>query len=205
VPGTEEPYRVCVATKNAGKLRELRSIFAPLGWELSSYPGYADVDETSETYAGNAALKARALRAQLLAGGSAAAVLGDDSGIEVPALGGRPGVYSARYGGSALEWPARRRALIAELAASASNDRRARFVCALHFIDAAGGEVAVERDVWGALAVTERGGGGFSYDPIFEYPPSGRTFAELSEAEKNAVSHRAEAARALVEVLGARP
>lgn len=196
-----EPFAAFVATKNAGKLRELQAIFSPLGWELLSFAGYADVNETAETYAGNAALKARALRHQLVAAGISASVLGDDSGIEVPALGGRPGVYSARYGGADLDWPTRRRNLVAELAASGRDDRRARFVCALHFIDEDGRELAVERDVWGVVAEIERGTGGFSYDPIFEYPPAGRTFAELTEREKNAVSHRAEAARALVEVL----
>lgn len=196
--------RVYVATKNAGKLRELRDIFAPFGWELVSFAGYADVDESADTYAGNAELKARTLRAQLLAAGIAAPVLGDDSGLEVTALGGRPGVRSARYGGVELKWPARRALLASEVAASRSQDRSASFVCALHFVDADGAEVVVERDVHGLIRVMERGSGGFGYDPLFEYPPLGRTFGELSDAEKHAVSHRGAAARALVAILESR-
>ena len=198
---SDVPFRAFAATKNAGKLRELRTIFARLGWQIESYPGYADVDETADSYAGNAALKARALRAQLVAAGIAGSVLGDDSGIEVAALGGRPGVYSARYGGVDLDWPSRRRALLLETRESASRDRSARFVCALHYIDGAGNEFVVERDVAGLLAQEERGAGGFSYDSIFEFPPLGRTFAELSESQKNDVSHRALAAKALVAAL----
>jgi XTP/dITP diphosphohydrolase len=197
-----EPYRVYAATKNAGKLRELQEIFALFGWELSSYADYADVEESADTYGGNAALKARTLRAQLLASGIAAPVLGDDSGLEVAALSGRPGVYSARYGGTELGWPARRALLVSEIAASGSPDRSARFVCALHLIYADGSEIAVERDVRGLIGVIERGSGGFGYDSLFEYPPLGRTFGELSDAEKHAVSHRGAAARALVAMLG---
>ena len=196
VPSTQ-PYPVYAATKNVGKLRELQEIFAPFAWELVPFADYADVDESAETYDGNAALKARTLRAQLLASGIVAPVLGDDSGLEVAALGGRPGVYSARYGGTEIAWPARRTLLVSEIAASGSSDRRARFVCALHFIAADGAESVVERDVRGLIGVIERGSGGFGYDPLFEYPPLGRTFGELTDAEKHAVSHRGAAARAL--------
>ncbi len=113
-------------------------------------------------------------------------MLADDSGLEVYALGHRPGVLTAYYGGAGLSWSERRRTLIAELDAVGTPDRRARFVCALHFIDAGGRELAVFATVEGEIACEERGELGFSFDPVFLYVPAGRTFAELTPAEKNA-------------------
>jgi XTP/dITP diphosphohydrolase len=197
--------RVYVATKNEGKLRELRAIFAGSGWDLMQHDGYREVLEDGATYAANAALKARALHAQLAAQEITEAVIGDDSGLEVAALDGRPGVLSARYFGPNASWPERRKGILAELRDAGASDRRACFVCALHFIDGSGREVAVERDVQGRISEGERGSAGFSYDPIFEYPPAGRTFGELTEAEKNAVSHRARAARALLDTVDETP
>lgn len=194
---------VYAATKNAGKLRELRELFAGSGWQIEPYAGYGDVVEGETSYAANAALKATALRDRLLGDGIVAAVLGDDSGIEVRALDGRPGVLSARYAGSGATWTERRARLLAEVASSGSTDRSARFVCALHSIAANGKVVAVEAEVRGLIADAERGEAGFSYDPIFFYPPAGKTFAELDAAQKNAVSHRGRAARALLAVAGA--
>jgi XTP/dITP diphosphohydrolase len=195
--------RVFVATKNAGKLRELGAIFAGSGWELVEYPGYAEPEEGESSYGDNAALKARTLRAQLQAAGINGAVLGDDSGIEVAALGGRPGVLSARYGGAGASWGERRGALLREVEQSGSVDRTARFVCVLSFIDDAGREFSSRGEVAGRLPLLERGTAGFSFDPIFEYPPAGKTFAELSQEEKNAVSHRAQAVRALLDAVRA--
>jgi XTP/dITP diphosphohydrolase len=194
---------VYVATKNQGKLRELRALCAPHGWELRSYEGYADVAEGETSYEENAALKAAALTAQLRAAGIEANVLGDDSGLEVAALGGRPGVLSARYGGADATWEQRRTALLQELAASGSPDRRARFVCALHLIAARGAASLARGECDGEIAPRERGQAGFSYDPIFWYPPLGRTFAELSEEEKNSVSHRGLAVEALARLVSA--
>lgn len=192
---------VFVATKNDGKFAELAAIFAPFGWLLRRYAGYEDVAEGDTSYAENAALKARALWEQLRAHGAPNAVLGDDSGLEVTALGGRPGVRSARYGGPDATWAARRRLLLEELAATGDAERGARFVCALHFLDAAGRATAVEATLDGRVAASERGTEGFSYDPVFEFPPAGRTFGELADAAKNDVSHRAIAARRLVAAL----
>jgi XTP/dITP diphosphohydrolase len=191
---------VYVATKNEGKLEELRDLFAGSGWTVETYAGYPDVDEGEASYAINAALKAEALRARLAADGRTGAVLGDDSGIEVAALAGRPGVLSARYGGRDLGWSGRRALMLSEIAATGSADRSARFVCALHFISASGDAIAVQADVAGRIAESERGAAGFSYDPLFIYPPAERTFAELAAAEKNAVSHRG---RAVVQLLAA--
>ncbi|MEA2687587.1 MAG: XTP/dITP diphosphohydrolase [Candidatus Eremiobacteraeota bacterium] len=190
--------RVYVATTNAGKLREMESLFGDAPFELATFDGYADPAEGDTSYADNAALKARALHAQLERAGRPASVVADDSGIEVFALDRRPGVLTAYYGGANLPWSERRRKLLAELAESGSSDRRARFVCALHFIDGRGRELATMGTVDGEIAPEERGELGFSFDPVFLYPPAGRTFAEMSAAEKNAVSHRAIAAAALV-------
>ncbi len=194
---------VYVATKNAGKLRELIAIFSAYGWALETYPAYADVAEGEASYAENAALKARALRAQLVVHRIEAAVLGDDSGLEVTALNGRPGVLSARYGGPDATWAQRRERLLGEVA-SAGGDRRAAFVCALHFIAVDGTETAVIERFVGEIAPVERGEAGFSFDPIFTIPSLGRTFAELEEAQKNAISHRALAAHTLIDVLEAK-
>jgi len=193
-----------VATKNAGKLRELREIFSGFDFSLETYAGYGDVEEGELSYEANAALKAHSLRALLVSHGISASVLGDDSGLEAFALGGRPGVLSARYGGPDATWAQRRHALLAEVDAAGS-DRGARFVCALHLIDAAGREFATRGEVYGTIAERERGAAGFSYDAIFEVPSSGVTFAELAPAEKNRISHRAKAASALLAALRAAP
>jgi len=192
--------QVFVATRNPGKLRELQALFAPYGWTLRAYAAYAEVEETADSYEANAAIKARALHDQLKAAGKPASVIGDDSGLEVAALDNRPGVYSARYGPDGATWHERRRLLLEETAA-ARRGRQARFVCVLHHIGADGTETGIRGTVEGLVSREERGEGGFSYDAIFEYPPLGRTFAELSAEEKNAVSHRAAAAKSLIEKL----
>jgi XTP/dITP diphosphohydrolase len=194
---------VYVATKNAGKIRELEALFAGTPFELTTYDAYEDPVEGDSSYADNAALKARALHAQLQRAGVTANVLADDSGLEVFALDGRPGVLTADYGGPDLTWSERRRALLEELAAVGGGaDRRARFVCALHYVDTSGRELATRASVPGEIAPEERGELGFSFDPVFFYPPAGRTFAELTSAEKNRVSHRAAAVAALKSALG---
>jgi len=189
---------VYVATKNAGKLRELRELVAGTGIKLATFEGYKDPLEGDVSYADNAALKARSLRAQLVRAGIEAHVLADDSGLEVAALGGRPGVLTAYYGGVGLSWAARRTHLVDELRRTGGADRRARFVCALHFVDRGGRELACLGTVDGQIAERERGEAGFSFDPVFVYPALGRTFAELTAEEKNEVSHRAVAVAGLV-------
>ena len=189
---------VYLATRNAGKVREMQALFAGSGIELRLDDGYEAPVEGATSYADNAALKARALHARLMAAGSAANVLADDSGLEVRALAGRPGVLTAEYGGVEMPWSERRRALLAELAVSASADRRARFVCALHFIGVDGRELATMATVDGVVPPEERGELGFSFDPVFVYEPAGLTFAEMSEDTKNAVSHRAVAVAGLL-------
>jgi XTP/dITP diphosphohydrolase len=195
--------RVYVATTNFGKLREMESLFGDGSFELASYADYEDPIEGDTSYADNAALKARALSAQLVRAGRPANVLADDSGLEVYALDHRPGVLTAYFGGADLPWSERRRRLLEELAAAphGMTDRRARFVSALHFIDEQGREFAAMGTVDGEIAPEERGDGGFSFDPIFLYPPTGKTFAEMLGEEKNRVSHRAIAAAALIAAL----
>jgi XTP/dITP diphosphohydrolase len=172
---------------------------------LEAYAGYGDVDEAENSYAGNAWLKAAALHERLRADGVEGAALGDDSGLEVTALGGRPGVRSARYGGPDATWVERRALLLREVAASRSADRSARFVCALAYVPPDGTPLAVEGDFWGAIATEERGAAGFSYDPIFVDVATGKTFAEIDERTKNRISHRGRAVTALLEALrGAR-
>ncbi len=195
-----------VATQNAGKLRELKAVFArsPLQIVTPRKQTAIEVVEDAPTYAGNAILKASALAADLRERHIAAAVLADDSGLEVDALGGRPGILSARYGGVQIDWPARRAALLNELRGVPPYRRTARFVCVLTLIEPHGEPITVTGEVGGFILEAESGTGGFGYDPIFLYPPEGRSFAALSEKDKNAVSHRRRAAEALLEILRGR-
>lgn len=189
-----------LATTNPGKLAEITAMFAGSALNLRSYDGYAAPEEGETSYVDNALIKARALRAQLrLAGNASAAVLADDSGIEIAAFGGAPGVLSARYGGEDAPWPQRRAHLLREL--GDADDRAARFVCVMAFIDPDGREIVVKGEVDGEIAREERGDGGFGYDPLFYYPPVGRTFAQIDAAEKNRLSHRGRAAHALIAAL----
>jgi XTP/dITP diphosphohydrolase len=192
---------VYLATKNAGKRAEFAALFAGTGYELLDFPGYRDVVEGESDYAENAALKARALREQLLDAGIEAAVLADDSGLEIAALNGRPGVITAYYGGADLTWAQRRQFVLSELADVGNPDRSARFVCYLHFIDEYGEETAVNAALDGTVAMRDQGERGFSFDPIFVYPAAQKTFSELTATEKNAVSHRRRAVSALLHEL----
>jgi XTP/dITP diphosphohydrolase len=193
--------RVYLASKNAGKRDEFQALLAGTGIELLEFPGYRDVVEGESDYAENAALKARALREQLLSAGIEAAVLADDSGLEIDALDGRPGVVTAYYGGANLSWPQRRKFVLDELGLQLHPDRSARFVCYLHYIDEDGRETAVDASVDGTIATSDRGERGFGFDPIFVYPAKQKSFSELSATEKNAVSHRRRAVSTLLHEL----
>jgi XTP/dITP diphosphohydrolase len=190
--------RTFVATKNAGKLREMRAIFERSALRLETFAEYRDVEETADSYEGNAGLKALALHEQLRAAGIEAAVLADDSGLEVDALGGRPGIYSARYGGENITWPQRRALLLDELAGVSPERRGARFVSALAFVEPHGRPWSARGTVEGRITEREAGEHGFGYDPLFWYPPLSCTFAQLDPGEKNRVSHRQRAADALL-------
>lgn len=170
--------------------------------DVSTYPSYADPEEGHESYIDNALLKARALRSQLVAAGiTDAAVLADDSGIELDALGGKPGVDSAIYAGANTPWPERLARMLNDVREHNGGGRGARFVCVMAFVRPDGSELVVQGDVRGEIAAGPRGAHGFGYDPIFFYPPIGKTFAEIPEVEKNMLSHRGRAARALIEAL----
>jgi XTP/dITP diphosphohydrolase len=191
------PRRLVVATRNSHKLRELAEILT--GIELAPLPASVDLPpEKGETFAANALAKARAAHA---ATGEAA--IADDSGIVARALGGRPGVRSARYAGEHATDEQNLALLLRELDGAA--DRRVAYVCVMAYVGEAGGEAAFEGRCEGELALEPRGSGGFGYDPAFVPDDTGpgdkRTMAELSPAEKHAISHRGRAARALAAAL----
>ncbi|HLI96985.1 MAG TPA: non-canonical purine NTP pyrophosphatase [Candidatus Baltobacteraceae bacterium] len=187
-----------VATKNLGKLDEMRAILAGSELELDTYSLYAEAPEEEDNYLGNAMSKARSLREQLRDAGVHGAVLADDSGIEVAALAGRPGVLSARYAGKDATWPVRREKLLGELAHVPTERRAARFCCAMVLILENGEEFSGYGEVEGSIASEEQGRFGFGYDPLFFYEPAAVTFAQMPEEEKNRVSHRRRAAEALL-------
>jgi XTP/dITP diphosphohydrolase len=194
--------RVVLASANAGKLRELAALLAPLNLTLTAQGalGIAAAEETGSTFLENALLKARhAARVAHLP------ALADDSGIEVDALGGRPGVFSARYAGEGASDEDNLRRLLEELEGVPEERRGARYQCVIVLVSDAGERPPlVARGTWeGRIARAPRGAGGFGYDPVFLPQGEWRTAAELSAAEKNAVSHRAQALRALVAMLGA--
>jgi XTP/dITP diphosphohydrolase len=180
--------RAVLATGNAGKAAELSRL---LGRDVESRA--IEVDENAATYAGNALLKAHAAAA--VADGRIG--LGDDSGIEVAALGGEPGLHSARWTGPTDA--DRNEALLARI--ERAPDRSATFVCALAAVLPDGREIVVEERVEGVLADAPRGAGGFGYDPLFMAEGDTRTVAELTPGEKDAISHRGRAARALAAAL----
>ncbi len=156
---------------------------------LADFPGVELPPEGDASYADNARGKARAA-----ASATGELALADDSGIEVDALGGGPGVLSARYGGPDLTDPERCQVMLAEMAGVPWERRGARFRCLIAIVcPRRGRETTVEGVVEGVLLETFRGQGGFGYDPLFFYPPLGRSFAELAAREKNRVSHRARA------------
>ncbi|HVA35989.1 MAG TPA: non-canonical purine NTP pyrophosphatase [Candidatus Dormibacteraeota bacterium] len=193
--------RIYLATGNAGKLREFQALLGN-AVELVMPEAYAAPEENQDTYEGNAAIKARALAAQVRARDPEAMVLSDDSGISVDALGGAPGVHSADFGGEALSWSERREALLRALEGMPEELRTARFVDVLYLDRPRAAPLVVRGEVEGIVPLREHGEGGFSFDAVFYYPPLGRTFAELTEEEKNRVSHRGIAVRRLLAMLG---
>ena len=184
--------RLLLATRNAHKLRELERLLAGLG--LDPLPGDVDVPpETGETYADNALIKARA--AAQATGRAAAA---DDSGIEAEALAWAPGVRTARYAGPGATDEENLARFCAEVPAGS----RLRYVCVIAHVDPAGEETLFWGACEGTMAAERAGAGGFGYDPVFVPDGETRTMAELSDSEKDAISHRGHAARALGEWLG---
>jgi XTP/dITP diphosphohydrolase len=183
------PERLAIASRNPGKIREIVAICAdwPVEW-LTADDRWPEVEETGATYLENALLKARAVSDVL-----GVAAVADDSGIEVDALGGGPGVLSARYGGEGLTDAQRYAKLLEALAGVPALRRTARFRSVIALVEPGGREALVEGEAEGIVLDQPQGTGGFGYDPIFYYPPLDSTFAQLPDAEKNTVSHRARA------------
>lgn len=185
-----------LATRNPHKLAEVRRILGPAGISVAPLPEFVDLPpEDSDTFAGNALPKARAA-----ARATGQVAIADDSGIEARALGGRPGVRSARYAGERASDEQN----LAKLMAEAPAGSGLRYVCALAYVDPESGEERVfYGESRGRLAAERRGSRGFGYDPAFlpDEDPSGRTMAQLTEPEKDEISHRGRALRALLEWL----
>jgi XTP/dITP diphosphohydrolase len=192
--------RVVLASSNKGKLRELSGLLAPLGYDVipQSSLGIDTPPETGDTFAANALLKARHAAAV-----SNLAALADDSGIEVDALGGRPGIYSARYAGEGASDEDNLRKMLAEMRDVPLEKRTARYQCVIAFVSTADDpDPILAKGAWeGSLISQPRGLGGFGYDPIFTPGGLDRTAAELDPGEKNSLSHRGQALRALIDQL----
>ncbi len=181
--------QLILATNNQNKLREISQILAPFGISVRSQSEagiHLEVEETGTTFAENAELKARAIFER-----SGLPVLADDSGLQVDALGGAPGIYSHRYAGEDATDAQRCEKLLSDLEGVAEENRTARFVCAMCYIDGAGIAHHFLGTVEGAIGFAPEGENGFGYDPVFRY--QNISFAALSAEEKNAVSHRANA------------
>ena len=197
-----ETRRVVVATANRGKLAEIRSALAFDGWEFVTADDLGfdplDVVESGDTFEANAALKAHEYHRVF-----GLAALADDSGLEVDALGGAPGVYSARYAGEDATDADNNLKLLAALDAVPARERTARFRCVVVLVAEDGSETVAAGVCEGVIGFEPRGSGGFGYDPLFlPAATPGRTMAELELPEKNAISHRGAALRALAAVLG---
>jgi len=180
-----------LGTYNQGKVREITSILANCGWSLASLNKFPsiDADESGNTYSANAIAKAR-----VYSSSTGLLALADDSGLEVAALAGSPGVFSARYAGENASDADRRQLLLSELAKTRDQDRRARFVSSVAIADKDGYVLNVVEGICeGTITVAPRGTGGFGYDPLFVPDGYDQTFAELSEEIKNRISHRAKA------------
>lgn len=182
--------RLIIASHNAGKVREIRDLLTPLGISVTSAAelGLDDPEETGDTFEANAALKARAAAS---AGGLPA--LSDDSGLCVNALGGEPGIYSARWAGEPRDFGKAMEKVEAAWAETGSPDRSAFFVCVLALARPDGAVETYRGDVHGALTWPPRGEKGFGYDPVFVPEGHDRTFGEMDPHAKHAMSHRARA------------
>jgi len=190
---------VIIATKNIGKAKEFEKLFLPLGMTVKTlldYPELEDVDETGTTFEENAVLKAETISKVL-----GVMVIGDDSGLEVDALEGRPGVYSARYAGIEKNDEANIDKVLAELQDVPENARTARFCCALAMAEPGKETLTVFGTCEGHILRERRGFNGFGYDPVFFVESEGMAMAELSSEEKNKISHRANAIKQLEETL----
>lgn len=189
------PGRLVVASHNAGKVNEINQLLAPYQVEAVAAAdlGLDEPEETEKTFLGNALLKAKAA-----ALASRLPALADDSGLEVAALGGAPGIYSARWAGQTRDFAAAMARVESALEAAGAEDNSARFVCALALAWPDGRAEIFEGEVRGTLVFPPRGTGGFGYDPIFLPAGEGQTFGEMAPERKRLLSHRADAFRKLI-------
>lgn len=188
--------QIVLATKNQGKIKEMRALLAPLHIEVLSLADFAsikDAEENGKTFCDNAIIKAKYYYSH-----THVACLADDSGLEVDALDGRPGVYSARYSGEGATDESNNQKILSEMKQVAIENRTARFRCAMALVD---GDMTLTTDgtCEGILLDELRGEGGFGYDPLFYVPRFKRTLAELTSDEKNAISHRGQAVRKMAD------
>lgn len=184
-----EKKKIVIATKNPGKARDFAVLFEPKGYEvvtLLDYPEIENVEETGYTFEANARKKAETI-AELLG----MTVLADDSGICIDALDGQPGVFSARFAGGMKSDAANNAKVLAMLGSQENPSRKAHFHCTLVLAHPDRESLVVEGDIEGEIAEFPIGDYGFGYDPLFYLPHLGKTMAELSDAEKNQISHRA--------------
>jgi XTP/dITP diphosphohydrolase len=190
---------VVLATRNHGKIREMTMVLEDEGiqvYSLNDFPGVTEVLEDGATFRENALKKARQV-ARL----TGKLTVADDSGLEVSGLDGKPGVLSARYAGEGATDGENNEKLLEALEGLPKKKREASFRCVLALVDPSGGETVIEDECRGMILTERRGNRGFGYDPVFFFPPLDKTFAELTEAEKNRVSHRGKALRRLKEIL----
>ena len=191
--------KIIFATGNEGKMREVRMILGDLGIQVISMKEAgvtAEADENGTTFEENAIIKAKEIMEK-----TGEIVLADDSGLEVDALGGEPGIYSARYMGEDTSYEIKNQNIIDRLADAKEEERTARFVSAIAAVLPDGSELVTEGTVEGLIAHEPAGNGGFGYDPIFFLPEYGCTSAELSMEEKNKISHRGKALQMIKEEL----
>ncbi len=191
--------RIIFATGNEDKMREIREILGDLGWEIQSRKEAGidmDIVETGSSFEENALLKARAVAACC-----EDIVLADDSGLEIDALGGAPGIYSSRFAGEDASYETKIGILLDRLQGVPEEKRTARFVCAVAAIVPGHEPIVVRGTFEGRIGEAPAGENGFGYDPIFVVPERGCTSAELSPEEKNAMSHRGKALRMMREKL----
>lgn len=180
---------IILATKNSGKVKEMAEILSEYNISVISQKDAqidVDVEETGLSFEENAEIKARAV--SMLCD---LPVLADDSGLCIDFLGGKPGIYSARYGGESLPYPEKIRGILKEM--EPSDDRSARFECAMVLIFPDGRKIAASGAVHGSILHEPKGSGGFGYDSIFYCPEIGKSFGEANDEEKNTVSHRGRA------------
>ena len=196
--------KIIFATGNAGKMREIREILADMDMEVLSMKEAgveADIVEDGATFEENAVIKAKAVANMLEErsgkGQGAAIVLADDSGLEIDALNKEPGIYSARYLGEDTPYSVKSANLIERLAGVPDEERTARFVCAIAAVMPNGETFTTQGVIEGRIGYEEKGNNGFGYDPIFYVPEYGRTTAQLTEDEKNRISHRGKALEAM--------